>query len=279
MNYNNKYLKYKNKYNELQKKNLNKLHFGGSDSKGFVEVKTIFNSGSLEGMSNQCFWISILDYLKKTTHPNATLLEVRTIAGLDASTQHQMFSIGGKAHKSELYYAAVNKVAAHYGLTIHIFTASHTGLVNFSKPRAIFGSGSHYVPIAQFGLGHFQLIDSNGSKFIPAVEIDGVIQTISPSISSEKKDAYLLKSEEELNIELNTIEKKKIEAEGRVIFNDISKIHNDPNIAEDQKREMATKLYKKIEEKTSKIALLEKNINASKQNILSYNLIIKKKWG
>ena len=68
-NFKKKYLKYKMKYLLLK---------GGSR----LSFKTISNSGSLEGIySNQCLWISILDYLKNVkNYYDLTLNELRLIA-------------------------------------------------------------------------------------------------------------------------------------------------------------------------------------------------------
>lgn len=61
MSYKEKYLKYKNKY--LQLKN----QFGGFLKDGST-AKTIGNTGEMQGMRNQCFWISILQFLNRNGH-------------------------------------------------------------------------------------------------------------------------------------------------------------------------------------------------------------------
>jgi hypothetical protein len=53
----------------------------------YKPVKMKRNDGSKEGMINQCFWISILDYLQKNGNPGLRLRELRTYAGLDSSTE------------------------------------------------------------------------------------------------------------------------------------------------------------------------------------------------
>ena len=168
MDYYQKYLNYKTKYSELKKK-LNKKQVGGK------RVKTVSNSGRMENMSLQCFWISILDYLRKHGRSTLTLKELRRQAGLNRTTEHEMFDVDKKdSHGNLIFYNAAVEIARIYNLNIQIFTADRRGnITNITAPRANIGSGTNLVQIAQFGLGHFELIDDDGEDFVPAVLVNG----------------------------------------------------------------------------------------------------------
>lgn len=185
MDYYQKYLNYKTKYSELKKK-LNNKQVGG------VSVKTISNDGRREGMSNQCFWISILDYLRKHGRSTLTLKELRTQAGLDSTTEHEMFDTDKKDSRRNLFFynAAVN-IAGIYDLSIQIFTADREGIITDIKaPRANIGRGRNLVQIAQFGLGHFELIDDRGEDFVPAVLVEGELRKII-KVDEKKRNLFL----------------------------------------------------------------------------------------
>lgn len=156
--YKNKYIKYKKKYIELKKKiKLN------NQSGGMLKGKTISNTGSLENMTNQCFWISILYYLNLHGHPNLTLRELRRQAGLRLDTENKPFDIdylvGPELDRRPIFFNAAVQIAEIYDLRIQIFTANRNGEVEITTSRAVIGNGRNLVEIAQFGNEHFELID------------------------------------------------------------------------------------------------------------------------
>jgi hypothetical protein len=192
-----KYLKYKHKYLELKKLNyqLNSLKQLGGHGKR--KVKTIGNDGRREGMSLQCFWISILDYLRRNGHPQLTLRQLRTDAGLGRDTEHMMFDIDvNDVNGQAIYYNAATRIAEIYNLRIQIYAANRTGeVVLTDSPRGVIGNGAHLVELAQFGTAHFELIDAtHGNDYIPAVVVNGTLMkatNIDPTINN----SYLYLSE------------------------------------------------------------------------------------
>ena len=98
MSYKEKYLKYKNKYLKL------KNQFGGFLEEGST-AKTIRNTGQMEGMRNQCFWISILNFLNRNGH-SLTLRELRNSVGLNRDTESTMFD----SFNNEFNNAAIRAV-------------------------------------------------------------------------------------------------------------------------------------------------------------------------
>ena len=175
MSYFNKYLKYKNKYLELKKRNVKQL--GGTRQNNTI-VRTIENRGRLEGMTNQCFWISVLQYVHRHGYPELTLKELRNDAGLQENTENMIFDTDYYARDADgfaipIFINAAENIARIYNLRIQIYTVNAQGVI--TGPRALIGNGEHLVEIAQFGLGHFELIDNNGTDFVPAVVIKGDI--------------------------------------------------------------------------------------------------------
>jgi hypothetical protein len=219
MNNYKKYIKYKTKYLKL-KKNLNNTQVGGH------KVKTISNSGSREGMSLQCFWISILDYLHRNGHNNLTLRELREYAGLDRRTEHTMFDIddlvGSSLDRQAIFYNAAVQVAELYNLTIQVFTVNYNGNIIYSDVaqegiRATIGNGQNRVNIAQFGLGHFELIvdeGGGGEDFVPLISVMGVSTKIT-KIPKERQNIYLRNSEDTLLLKDLEHQLKKLSEENK----------------------------------------------------------------
>ena len=209
-----KYLKYKQKYLELKKSNdqvysqendqqndlQNDLQNDVEQYGGQRRVKTIGNTGSRDGMSMQCFWISILDYLRRNGHPELTLRELRTNAGLYADTEHMMFDIdylvGPPLDRQAIFFNAATRIAEIYNLRIQVYAANRVGEFALTdSPRGLIGNGAKLVELAQFGVAHFELIDEvHGSEFIPAVVVKGTL-TKTTDIDPTMKDRYLLLSE------------------------------------------------------------------------------------
>jgi len=190
--YRKKYLKYKKKYLELK--------FNDNQTGGNSTVKTVSNTGGLEGMSLQCFWISILDYLKRNGHPSLTLRELRTQGDLGIDTEKTMFDIdylvGPELDRQPIFFNAAIRIAEIYNLRIQIYTAFRSNNDNawITTPRASIGDGPNLVEIAQFGTRHFELIDANGSNFVPAVFVKG---ELTKNIDPVMKDRYYQLSENE----------------------------------------------------------------------------------
>ena len=204
MSYEEKYLKYKNKYLKL------KIQIGGWLETGLI-VKTIQNSGDQEGMSLQCFWISILQYLNRNGYPTLTLKDLRTSAGLTSDTEHEMFDT-----ENNDFSIAADTIARIFNLQIYVYRVQDDGTIiergrqypydNYDDNQRVI------VNIASFGLRHFELIDlENGNYFIPAVMYKNNLTKIDKiSDNTENKDiqaAYL--NLVDLTDELNKLKKSK----------------------------------------------------------------------
>lgn len=195
-----KYLKYKKKYLELKKKLNYKKYI---NQKGGLIVKTISNDGELEGMTFQCFWISILDYLKRHGYPDLTLHDLREFAGLGPDTEHIPFDSdyleGPELNRQPIFLNAANQIADLYDLCIKIYSIDEFGQVktNEPNPRATIGRGTNLVEIAQYGIVHFELIDKTyGDEFEPAVIVKGELKK---DISDSLKEKFIeLNNKEDL---------------------------------------------------------------------------------
>ena len=140
-----------------------------------IFVDTEFNSGMIEGMRNQCFWISIQQYLIKNG-VNISVRQLRSIGGLDSTTETKMFD-----SSIEQYRLAGENVALNYNLKIIVYPVTSKGKVLYNGNIVdVIGSGDNIVNIAQFGTYHFQLItrfvgQEIESRFQPAALKDNNI--------------------------------------------------------------------------------------------------------
>jgi len=182
MNYE-KYRKYKNKYLDLKNK------IGGSDpdleraikesledlNEGDVEVGSklyvIPNSGMIEGMSQQCFWISIFNYLQKNPSVNipdvSNVRELRTFVGLRKDTEHLPFD-----ENDNRFRTALNYLTDTLDLTIIVHFVNASGYqiilrdaitrIPEEAKRPINAGKKNTVHITQHGLYHFQYMVEPG---------------------------------------------------------------------------------------------------------------------
>jgi hypothetical protein len=141
-------------------------------------LRTQPNDGSMEGMLNQCFWISILQHLRKNGHPNLTLRELRNLAGLDFSTERIEFDSNYESNR-----LAADRICALFDLEITIVPVTRSGTVLYNGYIvAVLGSGNNRLKIAQYGLDHFTLVLEDGIDqlslnppvpFKPLVNVNG----------------------------------------------------------------------------------------------------------
>ena len=276
-----KYLKYKQKYLELKKK-LNEQQLGlvgsyVSQIGGTRIVKTIDNTGEREGMELQCFWISILDYLNHHGHPDLTLRELRTQADLNQDTEHTMFDIdylvGPELDRQAIFFNAAIQVAEIYDLRIQIYTARRNGEVEITTPRGLIGTGTNLVEIAQFGIGHFELIDeTNGTDFIPAVLVKGKLKKdiddpamkyVYMELSEHHGLLKILKDTLKVN---STVYNKELETKKDLTQSQF--------LTSDQKAIFITQYDKNLDELVTEINLIENKISRLEEEISSLTLII-----
>jgi hypothetical protein len=209
MDYKVKYLKYKEKY--LFIKNLK----GGSINKN-AKIRTQYNSGRREGMTNQCLWISIHDHLLKRGL-TMTLRQLRQDAGLDATTEHTMFD-----STDALFRRAINRICIKYGLSIQFFPIDSNGdLLYNGNIIDLIGNGRDKVSIAQFGIDHFQRIkkadEPDESESDPESDHEDLLaffddtSYIFKDLSYEAQQAYL--SLTQLTNQLYILEKEQMDLE------------------------------------------------------------------
>jgi hypothetical protein len=265
MSYKEKYLKYKNKY--LQLKN----QLGGFLKEG-AQIKTIRNTGEMEGMKNQCFWISILNFLNSNGHPNLTLREFRHSIGLNRDTERTMFD----SFNNDFHNAAI-RAAEIYNLTITAYTVTSSGRIIFGA--ATFGNGPNIVNIAMFGQIHFELIIEDGNDFVPAIIFKNELKKINEieyNIDENMKKKYL-----ELNETINNLHfykdelKKNIKKEHEIKDQEIKAIESSSEYSDEEKQfflKIEQTNYIKLKKQNK---LLTKRISELEENIASIKLIIK----
>jgi len=250
-----KYLKYKQKYLQLKKLNIKQ---SGGDF-----VKTVPNDGTLEGMSFQCFFISILQYLRKNGYTDMTLRQLREIGDLYASTEHLMFDIDYKEGDIYIYYDAAEKIAAIFHIQIIIYTTDRYGKLKMtSGERAHFGKFNPEYPvvnIAQFGTAHFEWIPE------PDVDVEDIGQFEPGMFIGEKLHRFerdeldtnkelldnleeLTKNQEILQVYIRDLkEYNKLLTENKKSITDIDKLANISIATKTKIKDDYTKEIRKIE--------------------------------
>jgi hypothetical protein len=283
MNFEQKYLKYKQKYLALKEQNafvqdnsFKQKYLGLKNLLGGRTVRTIPNSGAKDGMTNQCLWISILDYLNGHGFPALTLRELRTQAGLQADTEHILFDI-----VTESYRIALNLIVNRYNLQIDFLPIDGNGTVLYNgQLLERIGNGANRLEIAQYGSYHFQLINGEGQQFVAMVPVKSKLvnkNTLEKDVANLYDNYYskifLLKfihfqlAEDLKNLNDNNNQKKEI-TESDVY-------------TKDEKREFIKhideflkKLNKDIYVKKENIPKLEKEIRDLKEQIEAYEVTI-----
>jgi len=259
MSYYKKYIKYKSKYLDLKNK-INQI--------GGKIFKTISNSGSLDGMTFQCFWISILQYLTHHGYPLLTLRELRTRAGLDNSSEHIMFDTWATNSEGRHYFMdAANRIARMYHINIQVYIPEihddDTIHIN-EQPTYFFPIGkpvSRYsiVRLVNFGI-HFELIDDKGSDYVPLVSYKGEAKKITEVPVNEQK-LYLKNSEDALLLKTLEYQRTKINKEYIKELQSIDKLAGISNVQKEALKEETkskieldniTKIIKQVKERIKK---------------------------
>jgi hypothetical protein len=160
--YKKKYMKYKAKYLNLLKKDFDLLK-GGAHGDNIVRRFTVINNDGFNnnhGYSNQCMWLSIIDYLKITRNQIVSLETIRTIASRgNAPINNQITQFDSHTHQGSL-----RNVLNHYGLNITIYPQyiDTYGDIFINKNICIQTSNNLHpdnVFVVSYG-AHFELITS-----------------------------------------------------------------------------------------------------------------------
>ena len=155
MNYKIKYLKYKQKYILLKKK----YYMIGGD---INEVYTKKNTGKIKNYSNQCMWISILDYFQ-SKNSDITIDEIRSIA----SSNNTPINNIDEMFDMDLHRRSLQNISNLFNLQIKIYprvyeskSAINTDIYDEIKPE--YGNILHNIRIISFG-AHFELITNDNN--------------------------------------------------------------------------------------------------------------------
>ena len=171
MSFEKKYLKYKRKYLSLIELSRNKISQNGGAPQPGEKVNVIKNNGVEDGMTNQCFWISIKDFIIRSgINRQMTLRQLRTEAGLTDDTKNTKFD-----NFNPVFEAAINTIAKRYKLQINVWSMNSDGKVEKLYTK-INPNGPNIKPnivqIASYG-DHFELIFRKGTLYEPAVNNRG----------------------------------------------------------------------------------------------------------
>ena len=153
MDYHSKYLKYKAKY----------LNLLGGMGKKFGVKKNNGSDGSGR-YSNQCMWLSILDYLNGVMGNNMNLDEIRAIGSRNNTGINNV----REQFDTTLHFQSLLNIIETFNLQIHFYlvTRDKNGNLTISnRPNMVVGevSSSNVVSIVSYG-SHFELITSIGDR-------------------------------------------------------------------------------------------------------------------
>jgi hypothetical protein len=167
MNYKIKYLKYKQKYILLKKK----YYMIGGDKN---EVYTKKNTGKINKYSNQCMWISILDYFQ-SKNSNITIDEIRSVA----SSYNTPINNIDEMFDMDLHRESLQNISNVFNLQINIYPnvgGYHKSAINtdiYTKIIPINEINSECIRIISFG-AHFELItndNNDNNSFNPDISL------------------------------------------------------------------------------------------------------------
>ncbi len=239
MNNKEKYLKYKSKYTNLLLNSFNgRLHYANGKYDQIIlpntqiylkkhniinsliggynrNFQTIPNNGYFnESFSNQCFWMSLYDYLSNYSGFDGNIINLRYLGELYDDSDHNMFDTFNERHLE-----AAERVAIHFNIRINFFSITDDSMPRdimilngrrYAVPREIINPhGRNIVDIAWSG-GHFELIMNGPTRIqhsMPHREIVPDRDTIDLDPDYENQyvhkvympDNYLYKSKDELS--------------------------------------------------------------------------------
>lgn len=151
MDFKKKYLKYKIKYMTL---------LNGGDIDDYYTFTTKRNNGTSGFLyRNQCFWLSILDYLNDVLNLRVSLEEIRIIASRNnASINNNTEEFDFEQHRQ-----ALENVLNEFNLTINLYVSGNFlgngEQVLINSPEVFGNPGPNIVSIVHNGY-HFELITS-----------------------------------------------------------------------------------------------------------------------
>jgi len=180
MNRNNyKYLYNKNYKKICKLNNQNNLTIiNNEDNK--LNIKTINNNGYYYDKirnihyNNQCFWISIINYLNNFMNININLTELLNIAKKNNASingiNEMITLIDGIKYP---YKDAITNVTIEFNLTIHI----HYNYNDSNKLIQLLeiGNGDNHVHIININNCHFELITKYNNQYINNIDINEII--------------------------------------------------------------------------------------------------------
>ena len=151
-------------------------------------IKTLPNNGQEDGMTHQCFFISVKDFIKRNINNTVTLKYLRDVGGLGKSSEHTMCDT-----RNNIYINAINEICNVFELVIIVLPIDYNGNILYNGNIIdTFGKGHHIVRIAQFGLNHFELISDEGDNYRPMVTINNemIESSYLRSLSDELEELF-----------------------------------------------------------------------------------------
>jgi len=157
---------------------------------GYNKYKTINNDGNSGTMTNQCFWISIQQYLQKVLNKTYTIIDLKKIASMgihSVNNDHDFFD-------TEKHFSALVNLANRFNMIINFYINDPTTQSISEHPSfTIIGANPvNMVNIVFYG-AHFELIISfDGIHFFDGFDIKnaGSFEPKKDLVLGKKTDDY-----------------------------------------------------------------------------------------
>ena len=238
-NFKNKYLKYKQKYYSLKEQNKNNINvlqntFNSIKKKYNMKyqiggvigiINTISNTGSTDiSNSQQCIWISIMDYLNYHRGEIRTVRALKDLVGLPANTDRTQYDDTnvqlrrGLEFLCELLDISIHFIGINQAGQIIPFNLENNRMIshhiiNGASPNILYiaAFGSHFEPIIK-GPSNYVLARHSNSTILPAQPV------YQPKVSIKKKFVSLSSITDINELQLSIAITDLIEIQQRIDF-------------------------------------------------------------
>jgi hypothetical protein len=128
-----------------------------------LPFRTISNSGRMDGLSYQCMFISIYQYLKLVKSNNSvTLSKIRNIGGLGSDTSNTMYDF-----QDRRFDGCLDNICDHFNIKIKIYYSNRRSdekTIWIGKCQWKFGNSKTSIARIVALRDHFELITNIGDK-------------------------------------------------------------------------------------------------------------------
>jgi hypothetical protein len=253
-----------------------------------LPFRTISNSGRMDGLSYQCMFISIYQYLKLVKSNNSvTVSKIRNIGGLGSDTSNTMYDF-----QDRRFDGCLDNICDHFNIKIKIYYSNRRSdekTIWIGKCQWKFGNSKSSIARIVSLIDHFELITNIGDKeYISENLINPKTnKTIIPDTDIKSKSSIDSKSRNHAISAYNISIKQSID---RQILSIINECLENKNIIDDidkqnslilheiekLKKEFTDKKVNLVDNKDVNKDVTKENRKALKEELISIKELIEK---